>query len=112
MDTQPSCWLLPGQPLPAVVAERAEEGTVEVVAVASGVEVGPDPLGGLRVDGQGVLLGALANNAERVETAVDVQIANAKRRNFGPAQADLEPHRQDGSVAEPGDPRAGFARAG
>lgn len=75
----------PGQPLPAVVPERPKVRAVEVVGVGGGVEVGPESQERLRVDGQGVFLGTLANNAERVETTVDVQIANAKRRDFGPA---------------------------
>ena len=68
----------------AVVAEGSEERAIEVVGVAGGGEVGPDPLGRLRVDGHGVLLRSLADDAERIETAVPVHVVDCQACDFGP----------------------------
>ncbi len=50
--------------------EWAEERAVEIIGVAGGGEVDPNSLGRLRVDGEGVLLRPLGDDAERIKAAV------------------------------------------
>ena len=61
------------------------------------------PRRGLRVDRQRVAPAALAHDAQRIIAAVLVQVADLERGDFGAAQPDLQPDRQDGAVAQPGD---------
>ena len=58
----------------AIVAWRAEHRPVEIVGVASGVEIGADTLRGIGVDGESVASAALPDDAERVEAPVLVQV--------------------------------------
>ena len=52
----------------------AEEGTIEILAMPRGVEIITDALGGLRMDGESVILAALADEVERGVTGVDVEV--------------------------------------
>ena len=87
------------------MVQRPEQRAVAVVAVAGGVQVGAQPRRGLRVDRERVAPAALADDAQRIEAAVLVQIPDLERGDLGAAQPDLQADGQDGAVAQAGSER-------
>jgi hypothetical protein len=67
------------------------------------IYIGTNACNGLRVDRQRVAGAALAVDAQRIEAAVLVQVADGERGDFGVPQTDLQPDREDGAVAQSGD---------
>lgn len=57
-----------------------------------GGEIVPDTLGRLRVNRERVLSFPLANDSERIEAAILVQVANPEASDFGPPEARLKPY--------------------
>ena len=64
------------------------------------VEIGAQPRGGLRVDGERVAPPALADDAQRIEAAVLVQVADVSAAISARRRPDLQADRQDGAVAQ------------
>ena len=70
-------------------------------AVPGGLQIGAEPRDGLRVDRQRVAPTALADDAQRVEAPVLVQIPNRERGDLGAAESDLQADGENGAVAQP-----------
>jgi hypothetical protein len=87
----------------AVAAQRPEQRPVMLCSVAGAFKIGPDALRGLRIDGQGFPLAALAGDAQRIKAAVLMQVADIERRDLRAAESDLQADRENGAVAQAGE---------
>jgi hypothetical protein len=87
----------------AVVLQRPEQRPVGVGRVPRGLQIGAKTCGGLRIDRERVATAALARDAQRIEAAVLVQIADLERGDLGAAQADLQADGEDRTIAQAGD---------
>jgi hypothetical protein len=67
------------------VAQRANYRADEIDGVPGIDKIVPDSLCRLRMDGERVFPGTLVDDAERVEAAVLVQVADSELRDLGPA---------------------------
>ncbi len=82
-DSQPTFSELT-RPFPYTMSSLAIAAKLSQFFFSGGGAVGPDPLGRLRVDGHGVLLGSLVDDTERIETAVHVPVADCQACDLGP----------------------------
>ena len=67
------------------------------------LEIGADALRGLRIDREGVAPAALADDAQRIEAPVLVQVADIEGGDLRAAESDLQADRENGAVTQTGE---------
>jgi hypothetical protein len=68
-----------------------------------GLQIGAKTCGGLWVNRERISPATLAGDAQRIEAAVLVQVADLERRDLGAPQSDLQTDRQDRAISQTGD---------
>jgi hypothetical protein len=81
------------------VTQRAEQRSVEVSGVAGRVEIGADALRDIGVDGKRVAPAAFPHDAQRIESAILMEVLHRERGYFRAAEANLHAHRENRAIA-------------
>jgi hypothetical protein len=87
----------------AIAAQRAKEWPLKVVAMHGKGEIGPDALRCVGMNRKRITPTAFAHHAQRIITAVLVQVAHLQGRDFSAAKPGLQPDRQNRPVPQPFD---------